>query len=262
MKGIIDSARFVAVLAAALCASVVLAGEARAQEYRYTVRQDLAIGARDGELVITTEGVRYRSEDGEHGGTWAYRDIRLFEILSPTRVRIHTYEDIPRLLGKDKTFTLEIVRAELTREVSEFLRGRIARPFVTAFADEEGPPVAEVAVKHNHRLGGCQGVLRIYKGRLVFAARDGDHSRSWRWTDLRGLGRADQYRLEVVTYEPQFGGQGRSYTFALKEPLADETFDLMWTSVYRPAPLGRAGATDVTTGLPSRASEVGGAGLP
>ena len=234
-----------AFLIAAIAASVLaLAGAAAAEgpeepTYTFTVREDRLVGGRDGTLTLAGDKVEYRSKDGEHGGAWAYRDIQRFEVLSPTRVRITTYEDT-KLFGRDRSFTLELVGGELTVEVSDFLRGRLARPFVTWFTERAGAPIAELAVKHNHRFGGCQGTLAVYDDRLVYASDDDDGhgSRTWLWTDLRGVGRPGSYRLELATYERELGSS-RAFTFELKEGMSDAVYDAIWQRVYRPAPLRR-----------------------
>ena len=216
--------------------------QANAQEFRYQVSRDKLVGHAEGELIISTERVEYRAKKEKDGRVWAYREIKLFEVLSPTRVRIRTYEDGSRWkLGRDRDFTFKIVGAELTQEVSDFLRGRIDRPFVTSFTAEGGNPLAQISVKHLHRFGGCQGVLKVYPDHLSYEAEDGHDSRSWLWKDIKSIGRPDRFRFEVVTYEPQFGGPARSFNFTLKEEMPDAVYDLVWTSVFRPTPLTKPG---------------------
>jgi hypothetical protein len=222
---------------------LALAGAAGAEgpeapTFTFAVREDRLVGGRDGTLTLAADKVEYRSEDSKHGGAWAYRDIQRFEVLSPTRVRITTYEDT-KLLGRDRTITLDLTNAELTLEVSDFLRSRLPRPFVTWFTERGGAPIAELAVKHNHRFGGCQGTLAVYDDRLVFASDDGHGSRTWLWTDLRGVSRPGSYRLELATYERELGSS-RAFTFELKEGMSDAVYDALWQRVYRPALLRRA----------------------
>jgi hypothetical protein len=223
---------------------LALAGAAWAEgpeapTYTFTVREDRLVGGRDGTLTLTVDKVEYRSKDGEHGGAWAYRDIQRFEVLSPTRVRITTYEDT-KLFGRDRSITLDLTSAELTLEVSDFLRSRLPRPFVTWFTERGGAPIAELAVKHNHRFGGCQGMLAVHDDRLVYVSDDDDGhgSRTWLWTDLRGVSRPDPYRLELATYERELGSS-RAFKFELKEGMSDAAYDAIWQRVYRPAPLRR-----------------------
>jgi hypothetical protein len=214
----------------------LLAGAAEAGDLTFKVRQDKLVGGREGHLTISEERIEYRSEDGKHGGSWAYQDIRQVEIVSPTRVRIITYDDRERLLGADRSYTLELVDGRLTREVSDFLRSKLSRPLVTSFTDHSGDVLAELAVKHNHRIGGCEGTVSVFEDKLVYASEEEESSRTWAWTDVRSVSRPDPYRLEIATYERELGGR-RSFTFDLKAPISDEDFDRIWQRVYRPTPL-------------------------
>lgn len=245
MKARSEIARTALFLVGGLLTLLFSAAEARAQEFTYKVQQSRLLRDKVGELVIADTEIRYRSADGKAGGRWTYRDIRLLEILSPTRVRIWTYDDHSKLFGIDESFTLEIVDGSMTKEVSDFLRSRIGRPFVTAFTDETGSVLAELPAKHNHRFGGCEGTLRVFSDHLVYDSEKSGNSRSWRWTDLRTVSRIDPYRFEVLTYEREFGGPGRSYTFALKEAMPEAVFDAIWTNVYRPTPLRMNGPPDI-----------------
>ena len=226
------------VLAALLL--LTLTPSAGAQEFTYKVQQDRLIGHRDGELIISDKGVEYRAKRVKESRAWTYTDIRLLEILSPTRVRIWTYKDRKLLLGRDQSLTFNIVEGQIDQKVSDFLRDRIARPFVTSFAEEDQNALEKIPVKHSHRFGGCEGLLKVYSERLVYESRTGHDSRSWRWTDIRSVGRPDIYRFDVETFEPQLGASSRSFHFTLKEQMADKTYDLIWSRVYRPTPLIRA----------------------
>jgi len=226
----------------AACFMLLIVSQARAQEFAYKVEQDRFKGHRDGELIISTNGVEYRAKKEKDSRAWTYNDIKLFEILSPTQVCIWTYQNRKLLLGQEESLTFKIVDAEIDQKVSDFLRERIARPLATALTKEEtgGAPLAQIPVKHLHRLSGCQGILTVYADHLVYESQDGHDSRSWRWTDIRAVGRPDVDRFEVLTFEPQTGGPKRSYNFILKEPLPDKTYDLIWSRVFRPTPLIRA----------------------
>lgn len=223
------------------CFTVLFVSQAQTQEFTYKIQQDRFKGHRDGELIISDKGVEYRATKREkESRTWTYTDIRLFEILSPTSVRIWTYKDRALLLGRDQSLTFKIIEGQIDQKVSDFLRERIARPFVTSFAEEDQNALAQIPVKHSHRFGGCEGVLKVYPDRLVYESQTGHDSRSWRWTDIRSVGRSDIYRFDVETFEPQLGASSRSYNFILKDQMADKTYDLIWSQVYRPTPLIRA----------------------
>ena len=211
-----------------------------AQEFKYKVEQDRMIGHRDGELIISDRGVEYRAKREKESRTWTYADIKLFEILSPTRMRIQTYRDRKLYLGKDESVTFKIVEGQLDHNISNFLRDRTTRPFVTSFVDErEQTSIAEIPVKHSHRFGGCEGILKVYSGKIEYESKTGHNSRSWRWMDIRSVGRSDIYRFEVETFEPQMGMSSRSFNFVLKERMPDEIYELIWARVYHPTPLIR-----------------------
>ena len=224
------------------CFLLLSALQVNAQEFTYKVRQDLLIGDREGELIISTDQVEFRAKKEKDSRSWVYGEIKLFEILSPTRVRVWTYENRKVRLGQEENLTFKIINGQVDQQVSNFLRERMTRPFVTSFTNEESEILAQIPVKHLHRFSGCQGVLKIYADRLVYEAKDGHDSRSWRWTDIRAVGRPDIDRFEVLTFEPQTGGPKRSFNFILKEPLADGTYDFLWSRVFRPTPLIRAEA--------------------
>lgn len=231
---------FRAILAAAIVA-LSFAIQVSAQEFSYKVKQDRTIGHRDGQLIISAKGIEYRATKRKNEDRiWSFEDIKLLEILSPTGVRIWTWKDRKLLLGRDESLTFKIVEGQIDQKVSDFLRERIARPFVTSFIEEQAAPLAEITVKHSHRFGGCEGKLKVYSDRLVYESQTGHDSRSWRWTDIRSVGRSDIYRFEVETFEPQIGASSRSFNFILKEQMPDKTYDLIWSRVYRPTPLIRA----------------------
>lgn len=232
-------ARHAILLVFAVLIILTLTQSVIAQEFSYKVQQDRLKGHRDGELIISTNGVEFRAKKEKDSRVWTYTDIKLFEILSPTRVRIWTYQNRKLLLGQEESLTFKIIDGQIDQQVSDFLRERIARPLVTSLTKEENEraPLAQIPVKHLHRWSGCQGFLKVYADRLVYEAQDGHDSRSWRWTDIRAVGRPDIDRFEVLTFEPQTGGPKRSFNFILKEPLPDKTYDFIWSRVFRPTPL-------------------------
>lgn len=224
------------------CFLLLSALPVNAQEFTYKVRQERLLGDRDGDLIISTDHVEFRAKKEKDSRSWAYGDIKLFEILSPTRVRVWTYQNRKLRLGQEENLSFKIINEQIDQQVSDFLRERSTRPFVTSFTNEESEILGQIPVKHLHRFSSCQGVLELYADRLVYEAKDGRDSRSWRWTDIRAVGRPDIDRFEVLTFEPQTGGPKRSFNFILKEPLADKTYDFIWSRVFRPTPLIRAEA--------------------
>lgn len=224
-----------------VCLTVFLGFQVNAQEFRYEVQQDRTIGHRDGELIISENGIEYRARKrANENRQWTYSgDIKVLEILSPTKIRIWTYKDRKALLGTDESLTFKLVDAQLDQKVSDFLRERLPRAFVTSFVEEDGTLFATIPVKHSHRFGGCEGLLKVYPDRLIYDSETGHDSRSWRWTDIRSVGRPDIYRLDIETFEPPIGASSRSFNFTLKKQMPDRIYDLLWSRIYRPTPLIR-----------------------
>ncbi len=222
------------------CFLLFSALQVNAQEFTYKVRQDRLIGDREGELIISTDHVEFRAKKEKDTRSWTYGEIKLFEILSPTRVRVWTYQNRKLRLGQEENLSFKIINGQIDQQVSDFLRQSIPRPFVTSFTNEDSEILAQIPVKHLHRFSGCQGVPKLYADRLVYEAKDGHDSRSWRWTDIRAVSRPDVDRFEVLTFEPQNGGPKRSFNFILKEPLVDKAYDFIWSRVFRPTPLIKA----------------------
>lgn len=228
------------------CLTVLLVLQVNAQEFTYKVQQDRTVGHRDGGLSISENGIEYRAEKKEkESRSWNYSgDIKLLEILSPTKIRIWTYKDRKLLLGKDESLTFKIVDGQLDQRVSDFLRQRLPGPFVTSFVEEDRTLLVAIPVKHSHRFGGCEGLLKVYSDRLIYDSENGHDSRNWRWTDIRSLGRSDLYRLDIETFEPQMGASSRSFNFILKQQLPDRIYDLLWARIYHPTPLIRVDSSE------------------
>lgn len=219
---------------------LLVAGLAKAQEFTYQAKLDRVVGDREGTLVISPVGIQFETQDPKDKLVWVYNDIRLLEIFTPTTIRLRSYEAHKWLmLGKDQQFSFHLLESKIDDKLIEFLRSRSERPFITSFPTLETTtqPLASLAVKHQHRLGGCQGTIQIYLDRLVFITSDKHDSRSWRWNEIQSIGRPDQGKLEILTYELQTGGPQRSYNFILKEPLSAELYDMIWSQVYQSLPL-------------------------
>src|SRR5258708_7936572 len=105
------------------CFAVLFASQVQAQEFTYKVQQDRFKGQRDGDLIISATGVEYRATKREkESRTWTYTDIKLFEILAPTRVRIWTYQNRKLLLGQEESLTFKIIDGQIDQQVRHFLR--------------------------------------------------------------------------------------------------------------------------------------------
>jgi hypothetical protein len=201
-----------------------------------SVKKDHAWGASRGTLVVSQDGVEYRTADKDDARSWSYQDIKQLQILSPTRISVLTYEDRGKLkLGADRTFRFEVAQGTVSAEIVTFLLERIGRSVVTAVMPRiDGEPLFRVSVKHQRRGRGSEGALVLHDTQLVYLTERVGESRYWRFADMYSVLRLDRYRLELRAYE---GGSGdtRSFVYELKSDLPDGFYDALWSRVNRTA---------------------------
>ncbi|KAF0215899.1 MAG: hypothetical protein FD167_5195 [bacterium] len=204
-----------------------------AQEFKYQVEEERLLKDRGGELIISIDQIEFRAKEEKNSLKWNYHEIELVQLDSPTEIKIWSYHDQAWILGRDKRFTFKVTAPLLDKYLIDFLRSRLERPFVISFSeDKQETSIAEIAVKHFHRMGGCQGILKIYSDHLDFTTSSGQDSRSWLWKEIKSINRSGEWELEVLTYENMVGGSKRSYHFALKTPLAEQVYEQIWQKIY------------------------------
>ncbi len=221
---------------------------ASAQSFEFPVEHERIFRNHRGTLVITPDGIEYRTSQKNESRSWQYTDIQQIKIESPTELEILTYEDQKRMLGRDRIFRFRLLEGKITPEVSAFLTARATRPIATSVAPApDGEPKYETAVKHLHSFGGCQGTLKIYPDRVAYeSAETAAHSRYWRYSDIQSFSHPARYRFEITTFEDKFGGPSKVYDFQLKEDLPASAYDYVWVRV-NPAelyPYGSAATRD------------------
>jgi hypothetical protein len=216
-----------------LASVFLLPAPAAAQSFEFSVERGRLLRNQRGTLAITSEGIEYRTSQKNESRSWRYTDIQQIKIESPTELEILTYEDQPRMLGRDRIFRFRLLEGKITPEVSALLVAKAARPVATSVAPEpDGELKYETEVKHLHAFGGCEGKLRIYSERMAFESADKpEHSRYWRYSDVQGFGRPLRYRFEITTFEDKFGGPTKVYDFQLKEDLPASAYDYVWVRI-------------------------------
>ncbi len=87
----------------------------------------------------------------------------------------------------------------------------------------------ELAVKHKHLFGGCQGVLKITDQFIEYVTNDKSDQRLWKYLDIKRIEQGSAYELEIYTYEDQLlqFGRDKVFRFELKEPLEPEVYEFM-----------------------------------
>jgi hypothetical protein len=236
-----------------------LTPKASGQSFEFPAECERMFRNHRGTLVITPDGIEYRTSRKNESRSWRYTDIQQIKIESPTELEILTYEDQRRMLGRDRIFRFRLLEGKITPALSALLVAKAARPVVTSVAPApNGEPRFETAVKHLHAFGGCEGALKIYPDRVAFESTNtGAHSRYWRYSDIQGLGHPSRYRFEITTFEDKFGGPAKVYDFQLKEDLPAPAYDYVWVRV-NPAelyPYGNAAREDALAATPPGGQE-------
>lgn len=212
-------------------------------QFHYSVRHQHIFKDCRGVLTISDAGVEYKTAHKNDSRKWSFKEIRLLRVESLTGVSILTYEDQKRYIGKDRTFSFNLVEGKVSADLSAFLLARIKRPMVLAVLPPSSPdeekPAFEIPAKHLHTIEGAMGVLRIYTDRIIFqAVREGD-SRFWRLSDINRFSQPDRYRFQIVSDVPMAGGPTEVYNFQLLNELPAGVYDFLWVrlhpSTYYPA---------------------------
>jgi hypothetical protein len=208
---------------------------AQAQSFEYVVEHQHTLLNCSGTLTICADKIEYQTTHKEDARVWRYEDIRQIKIQSPTRLEITSYEDQKRMLGRDRIFKFKLLVGQISPEVSALFVNKAKYPVATSVMPQAGePPKYEVAVKHLHTFGGCEGVLQLYSDRVVYLSADkSENSRYWRWSDIQSISRSGPYQFSITSFELQFGGPTKSFNFVLKERMDDAMYDYLWEKINR-----------------------------
>jgi hypothetical protein len=229
------------------------AAEAPGAIAAFKVRHDHAIGSGAGELRITADGFEFRGEGEEarHNHVWRDEDLKRVEVRA-RKIELFAYEAaripiLPRELpwvketksvriGSERQYEFHRTDGEIPADVVRSLLARFKRPVATTVvpneADDSGKLLFEIPVFHRHVSGGESGTLRVYERHVVFAADTEDHSRHWRYSDIRDVGRLGRYQFELATWEHKRWTDGKSYVFDLKRPMMADEYETLWRQLY------------------------------
>ena len=204
-----------------------------AQSFEFPVEHEHTLRNCRGKLVVTADKIEYQTDHKKDARSWPYTELRQLKVLSPSSLELVTYEDQPRLAGRDRSFKFTLLTGQITPDISALLRSAAPRPIVTSvLMTAQDEPRFTVLVKHVRPLTGSLGTLKIYADRIVYeAAGKVAESRYWRYRDIQNFSHSERYRFEIVTYEDGIGGL-RAYHFQLREELLTGIYDYVWTRVY------------------------------
>ncbi len=180
-------------------------------------------GSCEGELHITENGIRYETEKKEHQRDWAWVDVQSFDRRSAERFSVLSYEDLALHLGLDRSFDFTILPGEMGLEDATFeqIEQHIARP-VTDRVPRVVEPEYQVAVKHLHVFGGCEGTLTFGDGWIVYQTDHAEDARNWRRdVHIANVWSSNAFELELRVLEENQRAfdKAKRFVFQLKEPL-------------------------------------------
>ena len=208
-----------------------------AQNYTFEVRHQHWHKGAMGTLRISPEEISFE-EHGKKGKTdsrsWRYEEIQQLEV-SPSELRILTYEDSKWKLGRDREYILDRVPKDLAVEAYPLWTSKLDQRFIAAVPAPEPAPEWKAAAKLDHNLSGTLGTLMIGRERIVFDAGEHGGSRSWRLIDIENVSSSGPLDLTVTTTEKSglFRGSGREFHFQLQQPLKEDQYGALWQSVNR-----------------------------
>ena len=209
--------------------TLLLQAPVQSGETSLAVRHEHALGSCPGTLIFSDAGVRYETKEKGRQRSWAYPDVKFFEIVSSKKIEIHSYEDQSVLrLGQDWDFVFEFTEGEIGNNLYQLLVDKSPRAVVTHVLFPGTELVQEMPVRHRHNIGGCQGVLTIAEDKIIYRTEHKGDSRIWRLKDIESFASNDPFHLRIST-------AFETFNFDLKLPLEEKAHEHIWNAVYSPA---------------------------
>lgn len=178
-----------------------------------------------GTLRIDAAGIAFTEpgRQAKHSRQWKYEDIQLLT-LGDTTLRIRTYEDQKKQLGRDLVYEFDGLPADVAKTWYPVFTKTLDQRFVAALADLPLTPEWQVPVKLLHGNSGSNGTLLVGKESLVYQSAQAGESRTWRIKDLLNISTSGIFDLSLTTHEKDF-------RFQLKQPLPEARADELWRRV-------------------------------
>ena len=174
----------------------------------------IALVAHQGTITFSETGVRFKSL------SYDYKDIQRLE-LSPTEIRLRTYEDVRWRLGRDREYVFNRIAPGETARLYTFLSARLDQRLIARLPEPVSAPMWAAPAKMLHRTGGSNGVLKIGADFIVF---EGPASRTWRYADLINVSCSSPFELTLTSLD----GETR---FQLKQELPEDSYNKLWRRV-------------------------------
>lgn len=210
-----------------LCGSVAVA-----EQVTLAVRHPHLRKGGLGEIQIGESSISFR-ESGKkqkHSREWAYGDIQQLYV-SPTALRILTYEDVRWKLGSDREYEFDRLAEGAARRVLNALEGRIdERKLVVAIPDSQIKPIWQIKAKLLEGRGGSEGVVLVGETSIVYRSEEPNASRTWHLAQVENISSSGPFDLTITTSEldgSRFASR-RDFRFQLKTELAEDRYNALW----------------------------------
>jgi len=207
------------------------AAAAIAQPFSYQVRHQHPRDGAMGTLRVTIDGISF-DEPGkkhQHSREWKFDDIQQLS-LSPTELRILTYEDQKRQLGRDREYVFDHLPKELSETLYPMFSTRLDQRFIAQLADPSLQPQWQMPAKLRHGLSGSNGMLLVTDDHIAYSSKDPGESRTWRFSDIESISMAGPFDFSVTTLERTGARHAgpTEFRFQLKQPLAENRYNDLW----------------------------------
>jgi hypothetical protein len=185
-----------------------------------------------GEIQIGESSISFREtgKKQKHSREWAFDDIQQLHVGSNS-LRILTYEDVARMLGKDREYEFDRLPDGAANQILEAVRARIdEKRIVAAIPQDTMKAVWQIRAKLLEGRGGSDGVVLVGEDSVVYKTEERDTSRTWHYRQIENISSSGPFDLTITTFErdgSRFAGR-RDFRFQLKAPLPEERYNALW----------------------------------
>lgn len=92
------------------------------ESYTLMVEHDHVVGSCNGKMIITAEGIDFQSDKSEDARRFGYSDISKVATEGPYLLKLWSYENDAKKLGKDKLYSFRVKGGGVSEKCLDFIR--------------------------------------------------------------------------------------------------------------------------------------------
>jgi hypothetical protein len=220
-----------------LLLAAIFAPAGLAEGHTYEVRHRHWHGGAPGTLNVSADGISYQErvkKNKTDSRQWRYEEIQQITV-SPTELRILTYEDSKWELGRDREYVFDRLPQNLAAETYALWTGKLDQRFIAGVPEPASGAEWTAGAKLDQGLAGPVGTLTLGKDWVVFDAGKRGGSRSWRLMDIENISHTGPLDFTVTTAEKagRFRGGMRDFHFQLQQRLPEDKYNALWREINR-----------------------------